>query len=557
MKRPAATILFAVSLFLSIAVRAQADSTQLKKIDSLFSAWNAPNHPGGAVGVMKDGKTIFSRAYGLASLEYLAPNSTGTVFNTGSVSKQFTAMGIVRLEDQGKLSFDDEIHAFIPDFPDFEHPITIRHLLHHTSGLRSLHALFALGGWRGDDSRTNADLNRIILKQRDLNFQPGAEYLYCNTGYMLMVNIIEKVTGEGFTDWIRKNIFEELGMNHTYVEDVYSRVVPNNATSYYGRNEFERAVEYWGYVGSGNMHSTTADLLKWLSNFENPKEGWESSFRKLQTLDPLNDGTPNNYAFGVVVDQHLGKNRIQHGGAIGGFRAFIAAYPEQRVHIAVLTNFSAGNPGGKANQIAGILFGGVPENGDHPEPTTTFPMAAEELTRFEGAFWNETQKYFRKIYLKNDTLRYWRSEDNESPLLPQGKNSFAMLGVGGGLTVSFEGVGENRNMVVASGDEAPETFGQVKITEATTAEQGQYSGAYYSPEVETTYTVSAEEDQLQMYHSRHGVIPLKRLFRDVYSGEWPIGTAEFQRDGEGRISGVLISNGRVRNAWFGRDQDSR
>ena len=261
-------LITSVSCFLALSSFAQLDDPQFRQIDNLFKRWNEPNHPGGSVGVMKDGQLIFSKAYGLASLEYLVPNTTGTIYNTASVSKQFTAMGIVRLEEMGLLSVDDDIRKHVPELPDFGEIITIRHMLHHTSGLRSLHALLGLAGWRGDDTRTNEDLNRLLLQQKDLNFKPGDEYLYCNTGYMLMATIIENVTGARFTDWMRSNLFVPLGMTDTYVEDKYNRVVPNNATSYdLEQGQFIREVEYWGYVGSGNMHSTTQDLLTVASRF--------------------------------------------------------------------------------------------------------------------------------------------------------------------------------------------------------------------------------------------------------------------------------------------------
>ena len=550
MKKSSTQIFLILFLLVLVPSIAQEDSTHVQKIDSLFLQWNRPNHPGGAIGVVKDGKTIFSRAYGLASLEYLVPNSTGTIFNTGSVSKQFTAMGIVRLEEQGKLSFDDAIHKYLPELPDFGHPITIRQMLHHTSGLRSLHALFALAGWRGDDARTNEDLNRIILKQKDLNFEPGAEYLYCNTGYMLMVNIIEKVSGKPFPEWMQEHIFDPLGMIHTYVEDQYNRVVPDNATSYYGREKFQRAVEYWGYVGSGNMHSTTADLLTWLSNFRAPQKGWESAFRTMQTVDPFNDGTPNNYAFGVVVDEHLGKKRIQHGGSIGGFRAFVATYPGEALDIVVLTNFSAGNPGGNAARIAEIVLGKPVGDGAEDIAPATIKLSSEELAPFEGAYWNSRERYLRKIYLKADTLRYWRSESSESALVPVGKNAFKMMGAGDGVRVTFESSDDGRHIRFAENGIVTAVFESVEDTEVSPEDWSEYTGSYYSPEIENTYTLSMEEDELQMHHPRHGAIPLKPLFRDVFSGEWPVGTVEIQRNPAGRVTGVLISNGRVRNAWF-------
>ncbi len=552
MKKERVTLLFFILLLCSFRSNAQIDSTSALKIDSLFTKWNIPNHPGGAVAVMSANKIIFSKAYGLASLEYLVPNSTGTIFNTGSVSKQFTAMGIVRLEEQGKLSFDDDIRKYVVELPDFGETITIRHLLHHTSGLRSLHALFRLAGWRNDDSRTNKDLNRFILKQKELNFKPGSEFLYCNTGYMLMVNIIEQVTGEPFKDWMKKNIFDELDMPQTYVEDKYSRVVANNATSYYGRDKFERAVEYWGYVGSGNMHSTTGDLLTWLSNFNTPKIGWESSFKKMLTVDALNDGKVNNYAFGVIVDEHLGSKRIQHGGAIGGFRAFVASYPDDNLNIVVLTNFSAGNPGGKSDQIADIILGGKAFVQSQPEEIKSIDLSNEDLKKFEGSFWNNRQKYSRKIYLRNDTLRYSRSAVNESPLVPIKENEFKMLNASNILKVEFEG----DKMIVSSNSLSPAIFDKVKDKELKEQELSEYAGKFYSVEVESTYTISVDKGQMSIYHPRHGAFPLKVLYPDILSG-WPIGIIQIKRNSNNRVLGILISNGRVRNAWFEKQSGNK
>jgi CubicO group peptidase (beta-lactamase class C family) len=540
------TFLIVLSLLMALGASAQISDLQLQKIDSLFLNWNKPNHPGGAVAVMKDKKVIFSQAYGLASLEYLVPNSIGTIFNTGSVSKQFTAMGIVRLEVQGKLSFDDDIHKYIPELPDFGETITVRHLLHHTSGLRSLHALFELAGWRGDDSRTNEDLNRIILNQKELNFKPGSEFLYCNTGYMLMVNIIETVTGEKFKDWMKVNVFDELNMPQTYVEDNYSRVVPNNATSYYGNSDFERAVEYWGYIGSGNMHSTTNDLLTWLSNFNDPHPGWESSFEKMQTIDNLNNGGENNYAFGVIVDKHLDRKRIQHGGAIGGFRAFIATYPNDDLNIAVLTNFSSGNPGSQSNKIAEIILGKNEVSKSKGVTAKSVTLSTKELQEFEGDYWNDKEKYSRKIYLKNDTLRYSRSDNNESPIVPIKKKVFKMLNVDTDLIVSFD----DKQMNVSVDKQPPSIFNHIIDKDVSHQELAEYTGKYYSTEVETTYTISLKEDSIQLYHPRHGLIELEVLFRDVLSGGWPAGTVQVKRDSNNKVSGISISNGRVRNAWF-------
>jgi CubicO group peptidase (beta-lactamase class C family) len=540
--------------FINYAIQAQLSKNQYQQIDSLFQEWNSPNHPGGAIGIMKDGKTVFSKAYGLASLEYLVPNNNGTIFNLASVSKQFTAMGIVLLDLQGKLSVNDDIRKHLPELPDFGHTITISHMLHHTSGLRSLHALLGLAGWRGDDSRSNADIDRFMLSQKELNFVPGDEYLYCNTGFMLCVNIIEKISGQPFTEWMEENVFQPLDMQHTYAEDNYSRIVPDNATSYYGNQEhgFERAVEYWAYVGSGNMHSTTADLLKWLDQFSNPKEGWSDAFHKLQTMDNFNSGKPNSYAFGVSIGALNGYKKIGHGGAIGGFRSSVAAYPEEKLSIAVLTNFSSANAGGMENKIARILLA-KPEMAEVQEKTPmnfkTIALTNVELEEYEGWYWCDRDNFARKIYLKADTLRYSRSKTSESLLIPVAKNKFRMLADGLEVYVDFEKSGQNAAMSVIEGDLITQ-FESFEKREPTRQELRAYEGSYYSPEIETTYKIQLDNAKLTGYHVRHGDFPIKVLKKDVMDGGYPLGIIKVQRDSSGNILGIRVSNGRVRNLWF-------
>lgn len=537
------------------SLNAQLSKSDTQKVDSLFAEWDAPDLPGGAIGVMINGETVFSKAYGRASLEYDVPNTPGTIFNTGSVSKQFTAMGIVLLDQRGEISVDDDIRKYLPELPEFEEKITIRHMLHHTSGLRSLHAMLELAGWRGDDSRTNEDLNRFMRQQKDLNFKPGDEYAYCNTGYMLMVNIIEKVSGEEFPEWMKENIFEPLGMNNTYVEDNYNRVVPNNATSYY-RNvekEYERSVEYWGYVGSGNMHSTTADLLKWLKNFYSPRTKWQQAFKTIQTLDKFNDGFHNEYAFGVVVDRHNGYERIQHGGAIGGFRAFVSVYPKEKLSIAILANFPT-NTRAKSDQIAAIVFsdseGEYLENSTPGMSTPKRELSTEELVKYAASYWNDKENYARKIYIKNDTLRYYRSPTSESPIVPIGKDVFQMLGVSAELKIEFIlNDGEKKMMVTESGGR-PSLFHSFEIVEDSRANLEEYSGKFYSPELETAYSIYTKADTLYYHHARHGDYSMKVIKKDVIEGEWPMLIAKYQRDESGKINGILVSNGRVRNLWF-------
>lgn len=513
---------------------AQLSSEQSEQLDSLFLSWNVPNHPGGSIAVMKDGQTVYSKSFGLASLEYMVPNNNGTIYNLASVSKQFTAMGIVLLDLQGKLSVEDDIRKYLPELPDFGHTITISHMLHHTSGLRSLHALLGLAGWRGDDSRSNADINRFMLTQKELNFVPGDEYLYCNTGYMLCVNIIEKITGEPFTKWMKENIFEPLNMYQTYVEENYSRIVPGNATSYYGSKDggFERAVEYWGYVGSGNMHSTTSDLLIWLDQFRNPNAGWEEAFEKLQTKHAFNNGKMNDYAFGVTVNDDNGNRGIGHGGAIGGFRSNIAAFPDEGLNVVVLTNFSSANAGGKLYSIAQIFLDRLSEDDNSEIVVSEFNskvLSTSEMEKFEGWYWNDQNNFARNIYLKSDTLRYSRSITSETPLIPVGQDSFRMDIPGVEAYVQFDKAASSISMKVIEGDIITD-FESFKKRDPSRLELMEYEGIYYSPEINSTYKISLENGKLTGNHVRHGDFPIKELKKDVLEGGWPFGIIKISRD---------------------------
>lgn len=534
----------------------QLSSEHEQEIDKLFSAWDTPNHPGGSVGIMQEGQIIYSKGFGLASLEYKVPNTYGTLFNIASVSKQFTSMGILLLEKEGKLNIDDDIRKYLPELQDFGHTVTIRHCMLHTSGLRSLHAMLGMAGWRGDDSRSNEDLWRFMKKQKELNFKPGDEYLYCNTGYMFLSRIIERISKEKFPKWMKENIFLPMGMKHTYVEDDYSRVVDNNATSYYGRRvgNFSRAVEFWGYVGSGNIHATTDDLLLWLDNYHNPKKGWEGLFNKMQSVGTLNNGKSTNYAFGISMNEYKGDKMIGHGGSIGGFRANIMTFPYKKLNLVVLTNYSAGNPQGKIFSIVDILNGNQEQSAPNDlVKINAIALSSKKMKKFEGHYWNPTGNFSRKIYIKNDTLRYSRGEENETNLLPISQNKFQMAGLPFVARVHFEKTQEGKmNMIFEQENEqARDVFEGYEKPTITKELISEFTGKYYSEELDTYYTLYMEGDELKGSHTRHGDFPIEILRENYLEADlWVFGNIQVQRDKNNKVTGLRVSNGRVRNLWF-------
>lgn len=546
-------LLLNITILFAFQVNAQIPKAEIQEIDNLFSNWNNINNPGGTVGVMLDGQLVYSKAFGLASMEYKIPNNNKTIFNTGSVSKQFTAMGIIVLQQKGLLDFEDDIRKYIPELPDFKEKITISHLLHHTSGLRSMHSMLELAGWREEDSRTNDDLNRFIVKQKALNFSPGSEYGYCNTGYMLLVNIVENVTGREFPDWMEETIFKPLGLNNTYIEGDYSKIKPNKATSYYGNNDnFKRAVDYWGYIGSGNMYSNNIDLLKWLENFHSPKKGWEKHFNLIQKLEKLNNGDLNNYAFGVIIDSVYGFKSISHSGSIGGFRSNITSFPDKKLSIVILSNFSKSSPSSKSKHIFKILFENEKaEKNIKPQKNYNIVnISSDVLSRFEGYYWNTKEYYSRKIYLKRDTLYYQRTADNETPIVPISSNQFKLLGYSVDAILKFNtDVSPKTASLYVDGERVSRLI-KYKPNLPNNSELSFYTGKFYSPELETIYEFYIKDNDLYYHHPRHGDYKMKILKRDVFETEWPLSIVEYKRDENGTIRGANVSNGRVKNLWF-------
>ncbi|MDP4711379.1 MAG: beta-lactamase family protein, partial [Saprospiraceae bacterium] len=268
-------------------------------VDQIFAEWQeSADAPGGVFGIIEKGQVVMTRAYGKASLEYDIPNTRETAMNIASVSKQFTAYAMVLLEQQGKLSIDDEVRKYLPELPDFGTPITIRHLLTHTSGLRNFQNLLALAGWRDGDYMTNDDLVRYMSMQRELNFPVGSEYLYCNSGFNLCTEIVKRVTGQSFEDWTREHIFQPLGMNRSEFRSDMQEVVKQTATSYdkHPDGSFTQPLKYWTYTGNGNIYTTVDDLARWIRNFDEGTLGGKAALERLSERGILTNGDTLTYA---------------------------------------------------------------------------------------------------------------------------------------------------------------------------------------------------------------------------------------------------------------------
>jgi CubicO group peptidase (beta-lactamase class C family) len=326
-------------------------------VDSIFTPFTAHQSPGCAVAVTHGGAVAFARGYGTADLEQDTPITADTRFYIASIAKQFTAMSIVLLAEQHRLSLDDSIQKWVPEVPSFGATITLRHLLHHTSGLRDYFTLLAVSGWPSDGHLSEQQFLTLIGHQRSLNFQPGDEFLYSNTGYVLLSIVVKRASGQSLRDFTAEHIFRPLGMTHTEFRDDHNSLIPNRAVGYQPNGSTYRiSVPEFDVVGDGGAYSTVEDLAKWDANFSSGRVGGRSAIAMLQTPGRLNDGQTVPYALALTIGSFRGLRTFSHGGAYGGYRSALLRFPDKQLSVITLCNTSTASTT-LAEQVAGVFLG--------------------------------------------------------------------------------------------------------------------------------------------------------------------------------------------------------
>lgn len=534
-------------------------NTPDKQIDQLFTAWNNLESPGAAVGVEKDGKVIYKKGFGSAELEYNIPITPQTIFHIASVSKQFTCFSILLLEKQGKLSINDDIRKYIPEVPDFGRVITLNHLMHHTSGLRDQWTLLAMAGWRLDDIITKDQILRIVSRQKELNFNPGDEYLYCNTGFTLLAEVVERVSGQTFPEFTRTHIFEPLKMTNTLFYDDCEKIVKNRAYSFYvDSTGYKKSILSYSNAGATSLFTTAEDLCQWSRNFENAVVGDKELINRMSLRGILNNGDTITYAMGQEIGKYKGLNTISHGGADAGYRSFLVRFPDQRFSVNVLSNLASFDPGGMSFKIADLYLKDK-ESVSGPKKEETEGKAEPEikeiridndvLVSYCGQYeWQPG--IFVTISIENDKLFVSAPELPKTPMMAVSVNEFDVKAVSARITF-IKGDSEkiSKMKVIMNGEERfalrlPD-FDPAKIN------LPEYSGEFYSEELSTTYCFVVESGKLIARHFRTGDVVLTPIKSDQFSGnQWYFGQVEFIRDSGKKINGCKVSSGRVRNLKF-------
>ena len=370
------------------------------KVDQLFAEWNQPTSPGVALAVTRDSEIIYKQGYGMANLEYDIPITTTSIFDIASVSKQFAAFAIAMLSHEGKFSLDDDIRTYLLDLPDFGHTITIRHLLHHTSGLRDWVQSLVIAGVGMEDVISFRHILKMARHQNALNFEPGSEFLYSNTGYNLLAEIVETVTGDSFREWMDTNIFKPLGMTDSHFHDDHQMILKNRAYSYQAaeNGEFKHAVNNTTALGSSSLYSTVEDLAKWILNFDNTRISEQIVIEQMPQRGVLNNGEQIDYAFGLNIGEYRGLKTIGHSGSWRGFRSHLMRFPDQRFGVVILCNLDTFNPLHLAERVADIYLADVLAPVETTEPDKALesnegvesePLVPEQLTEFEGDYYTE------------------------------------------------------------------------------------------------------------------------------------------------------------------------
>ncbi|MGB0029799.1 MAG: serine hydrolase domain-containing protein, partial [Candidatus Sulfotelmatobacter sp.] len=556
MRRVALTML---GLCLLVAADSSAQEELTDKVDRVFAEWNTTSSPGCALAVVKDDHVVYEHGYGMANLELGIAITPQSVFDIGSVSKQITAMAILLLAQEHRLSLDDDIRKYLPEMPDYGSTITIRHMLHHTSGLRNYDDLFDLQGIPEADLTTDRDAMELILRQKGVNFRAGEEFLYSDTNYFLMSQIVKRVTGQTLRQFAQNRIFGPLQMTSTHFHDDHTMIVPRRATGYapHKGGGFEIDMSNFEQLGDGSVMTTVEDLFKWDQNFDHPLVGGADAIRQLTTPGTLNNGQTIPYAMGIFLDHYRGLNWIHHSGEWVGYRAALSRFPDQHFSTLVLCNcVGSMSPMTMAQRVADVYLAeefARAENGPSPKTSPNVPLT--ELKQYVGTYWSQKNGAFRKFVLRDDKL-----------IMVAPGMTYDLLPLGGGQFEALEADIEHKDRYIFHAVKNGSNFqleaveGGVPVSyEAVrpgleSSHLADYAGSYANDELRATWTLVVEKGKLVRQQWMTEDEEIEPAFPDGFIGDISEGQflMHFNRDSNGRVTSFDVATDMVRPMRFFR-----
>ena len=530
------------------------------RVDAFFAAFDQPSAPGCALGVIRNGEFAYRRGYGVANLEFDAPITPQSVFRIGSTSKQFTATAIALLAEDGALSLDDPISRYFSGFPQWAQSVTVRHLVHHTSGIPDYLELAFLAGKSDDtDYYTDEWVIELLARQQRTLFPPGQRHAYSNSGYVLLAHIVRQASGQSLSDFAEARIFGPLGMQDTHFHDDHGRVVPRRASGYAPAGDGYRiSMTTLDIVGDGGVFTTIDDLLAWDRNFHENRlgRGGPGLIRQLTTPGALNGGEPTDYAFGLDVGDFRGLATTSHSGSYVGYRAEMIRFPEQRFSVAVLCNRSDADAPHLARQVAAVYLADslAPEDQGPAAPAGEAGVAltAADLAQYAGDYWEDAEAFAAETRVEDGKLWAVHSPTRRNELAPIGPDRFRMLGVPGDVAVHFDrDAGGVRAMRLTIDGKPRGTFRPFRRRQAAADELAGYSGTYYSPELDVTYTLGLSSGALTFRVAHRPPLELTPMFDETFENP-DYGAFTFGRSADGAIDGFVLQQRGAGSLKFSR-----
>jgi CubicO group peptidase (beta-lactamase class C family) len=522
-----------------------------RRVDKEFAEWDRKDGPGCSVAAARNGVILYERGYGMANLELGVPITPASRFMVASISKPMTAMSILLLAEAGKLSIDDEVRKYVPEFPDYGKRITIRHLLSHTSGIRNAYLLRELADPFDETTNRIDALVRLLSRQKDVNFEPGAEFQYNNGGYTMLADIVRRVSGRPLGAYAEANIFKPLGMTHTRFHDDPAMMEPNRATGYH-RDGSSWTIpvhsDIGRIVGNSGLFTTPRDLLLWQQNFAAPHVGSPATLSAMQTAVTLTGGATSPYALGVFVGQYRGLRTISHSGGDPGYAANLVRFPDRGLGIAILCNFDDPPLGRMTNDLADIFVEDAPEKPAAPEvapDVKIVQLTAEELASRTGVYRDPQTDTFSRLYVRDGKLMTEAAGDTFE-LRPTSANRFVLSGT----SIALEFTGDREAHVVGFGPK-PTIVQKVDPLKLSAAEMNMYAGRYTNTEVEAMFTMAAADSKLVLRRHARPDIRLDPVYPDTFQANL-VGLVRFSRDAAGKVTGFSIKTDGVRNIRFDR-----
>ncbi len=534
----------ALAFIFGFALRPAAADDRQEQVDRIFAAYAKGGSPGCAVGVIQDGNFVYRKGYGMASIELSVALTPEAVFYMGSVSKQFTAAAVVLAAEQGFLSLDDDVRKYIPELPDYGHVITLRQMLHHTSGFRDFLTLLVLAGRNAGEIHSEAEIIDLIARQKALNNNPGENWLYSNSNYYLLGVVVRRATKRSLNDFASETIFKPLGMTHTRFYDDHTLVLPSRVAAYDPGRDSTFLVDWstsYDIVGAGGMMSTVDDMLLWDRNFYANKLGRGTLVKELQTRGVLNDGRPIGYALGLQLDTYGGLPIVEHDGALYGYRTGILRFPEQRFSVVCLCNLSSAGVGNLSRKVADIYL----QKYLRTEATAAQPSNAHNLpdpNQFAGKYLDPNKHFAYTFTASGSDLMAWGVN-----LRRIGPNQFQDLGTG---TITFEGSGTDMKATLVMDGEAFFAGKRVEALQMSDQQIAAYAGAYKSEELDVTYQFSVENGTLLLRRNWEPRMKLTPLTETEFECSELGLTIVFQTDASHRVTGLSLYEVNARDIRF-------